>query len=108
MLSSNLHTLQVNVTWSLFTYDQSLPSITAVSDNFQCIYLVLAFTTEGKLILWLSIWNLVDSEPLVRRFKQPGKVSLYVLDIIQFWRQRVIHIDHNDLPVCLFFIQVVL
>lgn len=45
--------------------DQSLPSITALSNNLLGVFLVLAFTTESELVLWLAIWDLVDSEPFV-------------------------------------------
>jgi hypothetical protein len=67
----NLDDLQVDVTWSLFACDQSLPSITALSNDLQGVLFVLAFTTEGELVLWLSVRDLVDSEPLIRRSEQP-------------------------------------
>lgn len=48
-----------------FSSDQSLPSIAALSNDLLGVFLVLAFAAEGKLVLGLAIWDLVDSEPFV-------------------------------------------
>ena len=56
---------QVNVTALLLASDQSFPGVAALTDDLLGILLVLAFTAESELVLWLSVWDLVDTEPLV-------------------------------------------
>jgi hypothetical protein len=56
---------QADVPRLLLAGDETLPCFTALLDDLLGVLFVLAFTTEGKLILWLAIWDLVDTEPLI-------------------------------------------
>ena len=69
------------------------------------IFAVLALAAESELVLWLSVWDLVDSEPLVGGTEKTWQVSLNILDVVQLGSQWVIDIDDNDLPVGLALIQ---
>jgi hypothetical protein len=42
---------------------------------------VLAFAREGKLVLRLSIRNLIDAEPFVGGSKEPGEMAFDILDV---------------------------
>jgi hypothetical protein len=85
--------------------DQALPCIAALVDDFLSVLLVLAFTTEGELVLGLSIWDLVDAEPLIGGTEQARKMTLDVFDIVEFWGKRVVDVDDDDLPVGLLLVQ---
>lgn len=65
------------------------------------ILLVLALAGERKLVLWLSVWDLVDAEPLICRPQKTWQVSLDILNVVEPIRQWVLDIDDNDLPVSL-------
>jgi len=96
---------QVNISSLGLAPDQFLPRIAALSDDFLGVFLVLAFTAEGKLVLWLSVWDLVDSEPLVGSSEKTWEVSLNVLDIVELGSQRVVDVNDDDLPIRLFFVE---
>lgn len=66
---------------------------------------ILAFSREGKLILWLPVRDLIDTEPLVRSSEQTRKMPFHVLNIIELWCKRIVDVDDHDLPVGLFFIK---
>ena len=74
-------------------------------NDFHGVLLVLGFTGEGKLVLWLSIWNLVDSKPFIGSSDQSWQMSFNIFDVIEFGSQWVIDIDGNDLPVGFTFIE---
>lgn len=61
---------QVDVATLLLARDQSLPGVTAFTDDLLGVLLVLAFTTESELVLRLAVGDLVDAEPLVRGSKE--------------------------------------
>lgn len=103
---------------------QTFPSITAFTDDFLSVLLVLALSAESELVLWLSIWDLVDTEPLVCGSEKTWEVAFNILDIVELGCKRIIdlskrdlsgqpcalnvemtYIDDNDLPVGLFLIQ---
>lgn len=69
------------------------------------ILLVLAFTSESKLVLWLSIWDFVDSEPLICGPQKTGQVSLDIFHVIELWCQGVVDVNDNDFPVSLFLVE---
>src|SRR4051794_20492374 len=69
------------------------------------LLLVLALTSESKLVLWLSIWDFVDSEPLICSSQQTWQVSLDILNIVELGSQWVVDIDNNDLPVGLLLVE---
>jgi hypothetical protein len=71
----------------------------------EIILLILTLSSESKLVFWLSVWDLVDSEPFICSSQETRKVSFNILDIIEFRCQWVVDINHNDLPVSLFFIK---
>lgn len=96
---------QAESTWRSLALDQSLPCITAFSDDILGVLLVLAFTAEGELVLWLSVWDLVNSEPFVGGSKETGEVSLNVLYVVELGSERIVDVNDNDLPVSLFFIE---
>ena len=106
----------------LFTGDEAFPGIAAFANNLFSILLILAFTTESELILRLSIWDLVDTEPFVGCSEKAWEMTFDILDVIKFGRKRVVelsqvslqgpvkraaatHIDDNDLPVRLLLIK---
>lgn len=66
---------------------------------------VLAFSRESKLVLGLSVRDLVDTEPFVRCAKKAGKVTLDILNVVQLRGKRIVDINDNDLPVGLFLVQ---
>jgi len=57
------------------------------------------------LVLWLSVWDLVDTEPLIGSSQQTWEVSLDILNIIELRSQWVVDINDNDLPVGLLLIE---
>lgn len=67
--------------------------------------LVLALSGESKLVLGLAIWNLVDTEPLIGCPQQAREVTLHILDIIEFGRQWIVHINDDNLPVGLLLVK---
>ena len=67
--------------------------------------LVLALAGERELVLWLSIWDLVDAEPLIGRSQETWEVALNILDIVELAGKWVVDIDDNDLPVGLLLIK---
>jgi len=85
--------------------NESLPSLCTLTYNVSGVLLVLAFTSEGELVLWLSVWNLVDTEPLICGAEKTRKVALNILDIVQLGCQWVVDINDNDLPVSLFLVE---
>jgi hypothetical protein len=102
--NSEIHS-QANITRLLLPGDQPLPGITAFSDHLKRVFPVLALAAESELVLRLSIWNLVNAEPLVRRSEQARQVPLDIFDVIELRSQRVIDINNDDLPVGFFLIQ---
>lgn len=69
------------------------------------LLLVLALAGERELVLWLSVWDFVDSEPLICGSQETWKVALDILDIVELGGQWVVDINDNDLPVGLLLIQ---
>lgn len=67
--------------------------------------LVLALAREGKLVLWLAVWDLVDTEPLIGGPEKARKVPLNVLNIIELGSQRVVDVNDDDLPVGLLLVE---
>lgn len=70
-----------------------------------CLRLVLALASESELVLWLSIWDLVDAEPLIGCSQKTWKVALDILDIVELWCQWVVDINDNNLPVGLLLVE---
>ena len=69
------------------------------------LLLVLALSSESELVLGLSIWDLVDTEPLIGGPQQTRQVSLDVFNIVELWCQRVVDIDYDNLPVGLLLVE---
>lgn len=69
------------------------------------VLLVLAFARESKLILWLSVWDLVDTEPFVGCPQQTRQMSLDIFDVIELGGQWIVDINDKDLPVGLLLIE---
>jgi hypothetical protein len=67
--------------------------------------LVLALPSESKLVLWLSIWDFVDTEPLISSPQKTWQVSLDIFDIIKLGSQWVVDINDDDLPISLLLIE---
>jgi hypothetical protein len=85
--------------------DQALPSIAALVNDLLGILLVLALATECELVLGLSIWDLVDAEPLVGGAQKTRQMTLDILDVVELGGKRVIDVDDNDLPVSFLLIE---
>lgn len=99
------------------------PRLVTLVDDLGGILLVLSLTREGKLVLGLSIGDLVNPrahrlslstatggrvhapEPFIRRTDESGKVVLDILDVVQLGRERIVDIDDDDLPVGLTLIK---
>jgi hypothetical protein len=110
-----------NITRVGLASDELLPSLSTLTNDISGVpdfllalcslqlglhlLLVLALSSESKLILRLSIWDLVDSEPLIGSPQKTRKVSLNILDIIELGSQWVVDINDNNLPVGLLLIQ---
>lgn len=85
--------------------DELLPGLGALPDDIHGVLLVLALAGEGKLVLWLSVWDLVDAEPLVGGAEETWQVALDILNVVQLWRQWVVDVDDDDLPVGLALVE---
>lgn len=99
------HVRQIDIPSLRLPRNQPLPCIAALPDHFQSILAVLALAAERELVLGLSIGDLVDTKPLVRRTEQAGEVALDILDVVEFGGERVVDIDHDNLPVGFFFVK---
>lgn len=71
----------------------------------QPLLLVLALSSESELVLWLSVWDFVDSEPFICGSQETWKVSLNIFNIIELRGQWVVDVDDDDLPVGLLLIE---
>ena len=69
------------------------------------VLLILAFSRESKLVLRFPIWNLIDPKPLVGGSQETGKMALDIFDIVKLRCQRIIHVNDDDFPVGLLFVQ---
>ena len=67
--------------------------------------LVLALPREGKLVLWLSVRDFVDTEPLICGPQKAGQMSLNILNVVKSRCQWVVDVNDDDLPVRLFFVK---
>ena len=73
--------LRRNVTWLGFASNKLLPSLSTLADDISGVSAtslglvkgniainllpVLALSSESELVLWFSIWDLVDTEPFI-------------------------------------------
>jgi len=89
----------------ILSINQPLPCLVCLPDNLSGVFLVLALTGERKLVLWLSIWDLVDAEPLVCGPEEAWEVALDVLNVVELGGKRVLLVDDNDLPVSLLLVE---
>ena len=64
------------------TVDEVLPGFVGFKNNIGGVLLVLSFTGESELVLWLAVWDLVDSEPFVGGTEKTWKVTLDVFDVV--------------------------
>jgi len=80
------------------------PSLVTFVDNFSGILLIFGLSRECKSIFGLAVGNLVDPEPFVGCPDQSRKMSLNILDIVEFRRQGVVYVNNYDFPVGLAFI----
>lgn len=93
---------ETEITTVLFASNQTFPGITAFSDDLFSILFVLALSAEGKLVFWLSIWDLVDTEPFVGGSEKTRKMTFDVFDIVQLGSQGIIDLDNFRLGLLLF------
>lgn len=49
------------------------------------------------MVLWLAIWDLVDSEPFISSTEKTWEMTLDVFDVIDLWSEWVIDVDDDDL-----------
>lgn len=96
---------QINLAWVGRTLDQLIPSLGALSDDLVGVLFVLTLAREGKLVLWLTVRDFVNSEPLVSGSQQAWQVSLDIFNIMQLGGQWVVDVDDNYLPVGLTLVQ---
>lgn len=81
------------------------PSLVALVNNLHRILFALGLARECENVLRLAVGDFVDPEPLVGGTDQPGEVALDVLHIVQSRSERVVHIDNEDFPVGLAFVE---
>jgi hypothetical protein len=67
--------------------------------------LVLALAREGKLVLGLSVGDLVDTEPFVGSTEKARKVTLNILNVVELRGKRVVDVNDDDLPVGLLLVE---
>lgn len=79
--------------------------LSAGSSFLEDLLLVLALAGEGELVLGLSVRDLVDAEPLVGGAEETRQVSLDILNVVELRSKRVVHINDDDLPVGLVFVE---
>jgi len=84
---------------------QSFPSFGALTDDIGSVFLVFALASKGELVLRLSIWDLVYSEPLICCPQETRKMSLNILDVVELRCQWVVDINHNDLPISFLLVE---
>jgi hypothetical protein len=121
LLSSLGANLRGDLAWVGLASDELLPSLSTLTNDVGgvsiqplvvCIYrrepnplLILALSGESELVLGLSVWDFVDTEPFVGGPQQTREVSLDILNIIQLGGQGVVDIDDDDLPVSLLLVK---
>ena len=84
---------QAEIAALLLASNQALPGITAFSNDFLGVLLVLAFSAEGKLVLRLSVWDFIDTEPLIGGPEKTWQMALNVFDVVQFRCKRVVDLE---------------
>lgn len=57
------------------------------------------------MILWLIIWNLIDTEPFIGGSQKPRQMTFNVFYIINSWCQWIVDVNDDNLPISLFFIK---
>lgn len=90
---------------ALIVWERFQPPIMTVCGLHVSTHPVLGLARESKLVLWLSIGDFVNPEPLVRRANKTRKVPLDILNVVQLAGKRVVDIDDNDFPVRLAFVE---
>ena len=76
-----------------------------LSNDASVLLLVLALAGKCELVLGLSVGDLVDTEPLIGGTEKAGQVTLDILNVVELGRQRVVHVNNNDLPVSLLLVK---
>lgn len=84
------HVGQIDVTALLLASNETFPSIAAFADDLLSILLVFAFAAECELVLGLSVWDLVDTEPFVRSTEKAREVTFDVLNIVELGSKGVV------------------
>lgn len=97
--------IQADLVLGGLSSDELLPSLSTLVDNVHGVLLVLALAREGKLVLGLAIWDLVDAEPLVCGTEETRQVALDILDVVELGGQWVVYVDDHDLPVGLALVE---
>jgi len=85
--------------------NEATPRLVALMDDFGSIFLVLRLARERKLVFGLAIGDFVNTEPLIRGAYEAGQMALDVLDVVQFGREWVLHVDDEDFPVRLALVE---
>jgi len=87
------------------TGDKVLPGLVALTDDILGVLLVLALTGESKLVLLLSVRDLVDTEPLVGGSEKTGETLLDILNVVELGSKGIVNVNDNHLPVGLTLIK---
>lgn len=104
--SCDLHAQVVRVSLvGCLAGNELAPRLVGLVDDLDSVLLGLCLTRESKDVLWLSIGDLVDAEPLVGGTDQTGQVPLDVLNVVETGSKRVVDVDDDDLPVGLTLIE---
>lgn len=103
--------------------DQSLPSLGTLTNNVCGIsasrlsakflwrfpkyhrLFVFALAGESKLIFGFSVWDFVDTEPLICSPQEARKVTLHIFNVIEPGCQRIVYINDDYFPICFFLVK---
>lgn len=96
---------QLHLASSHLAGDQTAPGLVALVHHLGSVAAVLGLTREGELVLGLAVGDLVDAEPLVGGADEARQVALHILDVVELRGERVVDVDHNDLPVRLALVE---
>ena len=97
--------IQNNIALVALSSDELLPGLGALANDLHGVLFVLAFATEGELVLWLSVWDLVDAEPFIGGTEETRQVTLDVLDVVELGSQWIVDVNDHDLPVGLTLVE---
>lgn len=74
-------------------------------DEVLVVLSVFEFTTKRNLVFGLAIRDLIEAEPVSRRRQQSRHVLVDVVNVIELFGKRILHVNDEDLPICFAVVQ---